>query len=419
MQQDNTQPLTAPDTLSERDQRANVWRLTTAQALAGANTVVVYATAAIIGNTLAPAPVLATLPISIFVVGMAACILPAGAIARRHGRRAAFLAGTSAGVLTGLLAMFAVILGDFWLFCLATFFGGSYAAVVLSFRFAAADGVAPEKRARALSFVMAGGVAAGIIGPQLVTWTMDLWRPYPFAMTFLMQALVAVISALVLLGVRLPKPTAAEIAGGRPLAIILSQPRFIAAATCGAVTYMLMNFLMTAAPLAMHLHGHSQESSNLGVQWHVIAMYAPSFFTGRLITRFGAGRVAIVGLLLTGLSAAVGLGGVDVAHFWLALILLGLGWNFGFLGASALVLECHRPEEKTRVQSLNDFIVFGMMALGSFTSGGLLSAYGWNTVLWISFAPLAVAFAALALARKHHQSAAADELASLTTQQRQ
>ncbi len=180
-----------------------------------------------------------------------------------------------------------------------------------------------------------------------------------------------------------------------------------------------MNFLMTAAPLAMHLHGHSQESSNLGVQWHVIAMYAPSFFTGRLITRFGAGRVAIVGLLLTGLSAAVGLGGVDVAHFWLALILLGLGWNFGFLGASALVLECHRPEEKTRVQSLNDFIVFGMMALGSFTSGGLLSAYGWNTVLWISFAPLAVAFAALALARKHHQSAAADELASLTTQQRQ
>uniref|UniRef100_UPI0028B08249 MFS transporter n=1 Tax=Stutzerimonas balearica TaxID=74829 RepID=UPI0028B08249 len=213
--------------LSERDQRANVWRLTLAQALAGANAVVVYATGAIIGNQLAPAPLLATLPISIFVVGMAACILPAGAVARRHGRRTAFLAGTSAGVLTGLLAALAVVVGSFWLFCLATFFGGSYAAVVLSFRFAAADGVAPARRARALSLVMGGGVAAGVIGPQLVTWTMHLWPPHTFAATFVVQALVAVVAALVLLGVRLPRPTAAELAGGRPLALILRQPRFI------------------------------------------------------------------------------------------------------------------------------------------------------------------------------------------------
>lgn len=405
MSPDQSPPVLEAE-LSERDQRANVWRLTLAQALAGANAVVVYATGAIIGNQLAPAPVLATLPISIFVVGMAACILPVGAVARRHGRRTAFLAGTSAGVLTGLLAALAVVIGSFWLFCLATFFGGSYAAVVLSFRFAAADGVAPARRARALSLVMGGGVAAGVIGPQLVTWTMHLWPPHTFAATFVVQALVAVVAALVLLGVRLPRPTAAELAGGRPLALILRQPRFIAAATCGAVTYMLMNFVMTAAPLAMHLHGHSQASSNLGLQWHVIAMYGPSFFTGALIGRFGAVRVAIAGLLLTGLSAIVGLGGVDLGHFWLALILLGLGWNFGFLGASALVLECHRPEEKTRVQSLNDFIVFGMMAVGSFSSGGLLSAYGWNAVLWVSFAPLAVAFAAVILARRHAREAA-------------
>ncbi|MGE4406129.1 MFS transporter [Pseudomonas sp.] len=403
MQSEATQLLDDPDELSERDQRANVWRLSIAQALAGANAVVIYATGAIIGNSLAPVPALATLPISIFVVGMAACILPAGAIARRYGRRAAFLGGTSAGVLTGLLAMLAVIMGWFWLFCLATFFGGSYAAVVLSFRFAAADGVAPERRARALSLVMAGGVAAGVIGPQLVTWSMHLWQPYPFAATFLVQALVAALSAVVLLGVRLPMPTAAEIAGGRSLPTILAQPRFIAAATCGAVTYMLMNFLMTAAPLAMHMHGHSQESSNLGLQWHVIAMYAPSFFTGGLITRFGAGRVAVAGLLLTGLSAAVGLGGMELMHFWWALILLGLGWNFGFLGASALVLECHRPEEKTRVQSLNDFIVFGLMAAGSFLSGSLLSAYGWDTVLWVSFGPLLIAAVALVLARSRYQ----------------
>ncbi len=386
--------------LPEAVQRGNIWRLSIAQALAGANSVVVYATGAIVGDMLAPSPMLATLPISIFVVGMAACILPVGAITRRHGRRAAFLVGTGAGVLTGLLAMLAVLLGSFWLFCLATFFGGSYAAVVLSFRFAAADGVAPGSRARALSLVMAGGVAAGVVGPQLVTFTMDLWPPHLFAATYLVQAAVAAVSALILLGVQLPKTTAAEMAGGRPLAEIARQPRFVAAAISGAVSYMLMNFLMTAAPLAMHMCGHSQASANLGLQWHVIAMYAPSFFTGHLIARFGAGRMATVGLLLTGVSAAVGLGGIDVAHFWASLILLGLGWNFGFLGASALVLECHRPEEKTRVQSLNDFIVFGLMAIGSFSSGGLLSAYGWDVVLWVSFIPLAVAVVALALAMR-------------------
>ncbi|KGH10006.1 MFS transporter [Comamonas thiooxydans] len=398
----NTETASLPQTpasLSERDQRGNIIRLTLAQALAGANSVVVYATGAIIGHMLAPNKTLATLPISIFVVGMAACILPAGAIARRHGRRAAFLAGTVCGVLTGLLAAVAVMLGSFWLFCLATFFGGAYAAVVLSFRFAAADGVDPTKRARALSFVMGGGVLAGVVGPQLVTHTMYLWPAHMFAATFVAQAIVAALSALVLLGVRLPMPSAAEVAGGRPLGLIARQPLFITAVICGAVSYMLMNFLMTAAPLAMQMCGHSQESSNLGLQWHVIAMYAPSFFTGHLITRFGAGRVVIVGLLLTGLSAAVGLMGIDVAHFWLTLILLGVGWNFGFIGASALVLECHRPEEKTRVQSLNDFIVFGTMAVGSFASGGLLAAYDWNTVLWVSFVPLVLAMVALALAR--------------------
>jgi len=219
-----------------------------------------------------------------------------------------------------------------------------------------------------------------------------------FAATFLVQAAVAAVSALVLLGVHLPMPSAQEIAGGRPLAEIARQPRFVAAVICGAVSYLLMNFLMTSAPLAMRICGHSQESANLGLQWHVIAMYAPSFFTGHLIARFGAGRMAIVGLLLTGLSAAVGLGGIDVAHFWATLVLLGLGWNFGFLGASALVLECHRPEERTRVQSLNDFIVFGLMAIGSFLSGSLLSAYGWNAVLWVSFVPLVLAVVALAAA---------------------
>jgi MFS family permease len=386
-----------PPAIRQAHERGNILRLTVAQALAGANSVVVYATGAIVGNSLAPSPALATLPISIFVVGMAACTLPAGIIAQRHGRRAAFLAGTGSGVLTGLLAALAVILGSFWLFCAATFFGGAYAAVVLSFRFAAADCVPPERRPRALSLVMAGGVAAGVVGPQLVTYTMDLWLPYLFAATYLAQAAVAAVSAVILLGVRLPVPPAVAAARGRPLRLIVRQPRFVTAVICGVVSYLLMNFLMTAAPLAMRMCGLSQEASNLGLQWHVIAMYAPGFVTGRLIARFGAPRVVAAGLALIAGSAAVGLMGEDVAHFWASLVVLGIGWNFGFVGASTLVLDCHRAEEKARVQSLNDFLVFGTMAFGSFLSGGLLTAYGWSTVLWLSFVPLAVAIAALAV----------------------
>ncbi|WP_139793244.1 MFS transporter [Ensifer aridi] len=375
--------------------RGNLARLAIAQALGGANSAVVYSTGAIVGNTLAPTPALATMPISMFVVGMALSTLPAGAIAQRYGRRTAFLVGTSCGVLVGVLAAIAVVVGSFWLYCAATLFGGVYAAVVLSFRFAAADCVPAERRPRALSLVMAGGVLAGVIGPQLVNHTMYLWMPYMFAASYLAQAAVAALSALLLIGVRLPTPTKVEAAGGRPLGVIARQPRFITAVICGVVSYLLMNFLMTAAPLAMQLCGLSQESSNLAIQWHVVAMYAPSFFTGRLITRFGAPRVVMTGLVLTGISAAVGLTGVDVAHFWITLIVLGVGWNFGFLGASALVLECHRPEEKARVQSLNDFAVFGMMTLGSFLSGGLLTAYGWNTILALSFIPLVLALLAL------------------------
>lgn len=382
-----------------RRERGNVLRLAICQALAGANSTVVYATGAVVGDMLAPSKALATMPISIFVVGMALCTLPAGAVAQRHGRRAAFMLGTGCGVLAGLLGALAVYYAAFWVFCAATFFGGVYAAVVLSFRFAAADCAAPARRPRALSAVMAGGVFAGVIGPQLVTHTMDLWAPHLFAATYVGQAAVAAISAFILLGVKLPMPTAAERAGGRPLGVIVRQPRFILAIICGVVSYLLMNFLMTAAPLAMKFCGLSQESANLGLQWHVIAMYGPSFWTGRLITRFGAAKVVAAGLILTGASSAVGLLGIDVAHFWATLILLGLGWNFGFVGASAMVLECHRPEEKARVQSFNDFAVFGTMAIGSFLSGGLLSSFGWNTVLWLSFAPLLTAVLALVAGR--------------------
>ena len=385
-----------PVELSRSQALGNVARLATAQALAGANSVVVFATGAIVGADLAPNHALATLPISIFVVGMTACTWPAGVIARRHGRRAAFLAGAGCGVLVGLLSALAVLLSSFWLFCAATFLGGAYAAVVLSFRFAAAEGVPAPRRARALSTVMAGGVVAGVVGPQLVNGTMDGWPGHPYALTFFAQAAVALVSAFVLMGVRLPRPAAGSTSDGRPLREIVRNPRFIVALVCGAVSYVVMNFLMTGAPLAMRICGLPPEASNLGIQWHVIAMYAPSFFTGRLISRFGAPAVVATGLALLGVAVAVGLAGVDVAHFWLSLILLGLGWNLGFVGASAMVLDCHRHEEGPRVQSRYDMVVFGAVAVGSFSSGGLLTAFGWTTVLWVSLAPLVLAFFALA-----------------------
>ena len=385
-------------TLDEGDRRArgNVLRLAVAQALAGANASVIFATGAIIGSTLAPDPAWATVPISVFVVGMAAGTLPTGWLARRYGRRAAFMAGGGAGVLAGLVAAGALLAQSFALFCLATLLGGLYASVVQSFRFAAADGASTAFRPKALSWVMAGGVFAGVIGPQLVTWTMDLWAPNLFVVSYLAQAGVALLAMGVLSGVDLPRPARAAPAG-RPLAEIVRQPRFLIAALCGVVSYTLMNGVMTSAPLAMRMCGLPLAASNSAIQWHIVAMYGPSFFTGSLIARFGAPRVVATGLALTAAAALVGLQGITTAHFVVVLVLLGLGWNFGFVGASAMVLECHRPEERTRVQSFNDFLVFGTMAAGSFSSGQLLTALGWGAVNLVVFPPVILALAVLVL----------------------
>jgi MFS family permease len=390
LQTDDSGPATAFP-----DERGNVARLAVAQALAGANATVIFATGAVVGNTLAPDKALATLPVTVFVIGTAAATLPAGALAQRFGRRVVFMLGTGCGVLVGLLACFAVLVASFWLFCLAAFFGGAYMAVTATFRFAAADCTPADRRARALSLVMAGGLFAGVIGPQLVTHTMDIWPPYLFAATYLAQAAVAVLAGLFLSGVRLPAPKRGEGRAGRPLAVILRQPRLVAAITAGVVSYFIMNWLMTSAPLAMRLCGLSQADANLGIQWHVLAMYGPSFVAGRIISRIGAPKVVAAGLAISACAAVVGLSGLTVWHFWASLVLLGLGWNFGFVGASAMVLDCYRPEERTRVQSMNDFAVFGSMVVGSFLSGGLLNSYGWEIVCLISFAPLLLAALAL------------------------
>lgn len=386
--------------MSATSGNSNIFRLATAQALAGGNSVIVYATGAIVGDMLAPDKALATLPISIFVVGMASCTLPAGAIAQRYGRSPVFMLGALCGILMGVLAAIGIYWSSFFIFCAAMLFGGAYAAVVLTFRFAAAECVPENRQPWALSIVMAAGLVAGVLGPQTVTYTMDLWESHLFIATYVAAALMAVVSAAVLLGVDLPRHEAAVRTPGRPLAVIVRQPRLINAMLCGVIIYTLMNFLMTSAPLAMKHEDLSLESSNLALQWHVIAMYAPSFFTGKLIHRFGANRVVLMGLMLTGASVAVGLAGVQSYHFYLCLVLLGIGWNFGFVGASALVLQCHKTSERNSVQALNDFIVFGAMVLGSFASGGILNRYGWTVICALAFVPVLVAIATLMLSER-------------------
>ena len=281
--------VTAADEIADDARaRSNVARLAAAQALTGANSAVIFATGSIVGATLAPDLSLATVPLSMYVVGLAAGTLPTGAISRAYGRRTAFIIGTGCGMLTGLLGAYAILRGSFVLFCVATFLGGLYGAVSQSYRFAAADGASAAFRPKAVSWVMAGGVFAGVLGPQLVQWTMDIWPPYLFAFSFLMQAVVALVAMAVLAGVDAPKPAPADMHGGRPLLTIARQPRFIAAAFCGIVSYPMMNLVMTSAPLAMQMCGLSVSDSNFGIQWHIVAMYGPSFFTGALISRFGA-----------------------------------------------------------------------------------------------------------------------------------
>jgi predicted MFS family arabinose efflux permease len=226
---------------------------------------------------------------------------------------------------------------------------------------------------------------------------MNIWSPYLFAFSFIVQAAVALVAMAVLAGVDAPKPAPADLHRGRPLLEIARQPRFIAAALCGVIAYPAMNLVMTSAPLAMKMCGLSLSDSNFGIQWHIVAMYGPSFFTGALIARFGAPRIVAAGLLLEAAAAVVGLSGITAMHFWATLIVLGVGWNFGFVGASALVLETHRPEERNKVQAFNDFLVFGMMAIGSFSSGQLLANYGWAAVNWVVFPPVALGVTVLLL----------------------
>jgi predicted MFS family arabinose efflux permease len=375
--------------------RRNALVLAVTQALAGGNSTVLVATAGIVGTTLAPDKSLATLPISVYVLGMWMGTLPLGALARRLGRRNALQIGTVCGVLTGLICCLAVLQGSFLLFNVGAVFSGLYASAHQSYRFAAADTASEGFRPKAISWVLFGGVVAAVVGPQLVIATQDLWPPYLFAATYVGQSALALISAGVLMFTNIPKPPPRSAAGdGRPLGEIAKQPRFVVAVACGVAAYSTMNLLMTSAPLAMVMCNHSVTDATLGLQWHVLGMYAPSFATGALISRFGLERITGAGLALIIVAAVIGIAGISLWHFWIALALLGVGWNFAFIGATTMVTHCHRPNERNKVQAFNDFLVFGSMAIGSFSSGALLVSFGWSMVNEVAF-PVVLAATAL------------------------
>jgi MFS family permease len=370
----------------DRLARRNALVLAVAQALAGANNTVIVATTGIMGAMLAGAEY-ATVPTSIMIVGMWIGTLPVGWLAKRFGRRIAYVIGTGFGALAGLLLAFAVLYASFALVCAGAFAGGLYGAAHQSYRFAAADTASEAFRPKAISWVLAGGVFAGLFGPQLVILTKDMVPPYLFFASFLAQVVVAIVAGGILMLLQVPKPvtSGAPVEAGRPLTELFRQPRLIVAVICGVASFSMMNMMMTSAPVAMVLCNHSVTDATLGIQWHVMAMYGPSFVTGSLILRFGIERIVALGLGLIVLAAAVGWHGITVAHFWIALILLGIGWNFAFVGASAMVTQCHRASERNKVQAFNDFLIFGTMAIGSFSSGQILAKFGWPTVTEVVF----------------------------------
>ena len=369
--------------------RRNARVLASLQALGGANPALVVALGGLVGQQLANNPEHATLPVSLFNLGMALGILPAAFFMRTIGRRNAYFLGSALGICGGLTAYFGINSSSFLIFCLGTILAGFYSSYVQNYRFAAADSVAPEWRPKAISWVMLGGLVAAVLATQLVLFTRNLWPDTPFAATFLAQAALAALALPLIALLRADVIAQAKVdaqnpgSTGRPLVVIIQNPRFIVAVLTGIVSYSLMSFLMTASPLAMINFGHSLRDSTLGIQWHILAMFGPSFFTPALIKKFGKITVALIGILLLGAASLTALSGLSVAHFWTSLILLGIGWNFSFIGATTLVTDCYRAEETSRVQAFNDFLIFGSVALSSFSSGQLLATQGWSRLnIW-------------------------------------
>ena len=371
--------------------------LAAASAVGGSVGPIVVGTGGLVGLAmLSPAQAgLATLPISAYVLGSALASAPAVLSMRTLGRRAGFMTGAGIGGIGALLAAAAIHAGSFWLFGCTMLWLGTASAFAQQYRFAAADAAEPDFKARAIAWVMLGGLFTGVIGPQVSIHARKLTPHAPFAGPFIVLAGLFVLAALLLsqLVVPAPPPPAAGVSHGRSAWSVLSQPRFLVAVLVSVASFVPMTFVMTATPLAMVAHHHSQSSAQYGIQWHVIAMYAPSFLTGRLINRFGNSAMAASGMLIMAAAVTLALSGTGLAQFWGALVLLGVGWNFAFISATTMVANLYQPEEAFRVQALNEFILFSIVAMASFSSGGVLASSGWHAVNLLVYPILVVGIA--------------------------
>jgi MFS family permease len=377
---------------TERAMKRDVWLLFFCQALMNASVVGQVAMGALVGYSLAENKALATLPLGLQMLATMCASIPAGIIFARLGRRAGFLVG-AAGSFCGALTFAAGIwVGDFWLYTAGALPAGIGFGIAQHYRFAAAEVASPAYRPRAISLVMAGGVLAAIFGPELVKHSKDMFEPFLFLGTYMFLAFLPILCMVLLMQVRLPPaPPRPKVA--TPVGEIIRRPAFLAAAITGAIAYGTMNLLMTSTPLEMMACGFGVGASATVIQAHAVAMFAPGFFTGRLIQRFGVRQVIAVGAVLNALCVLVAVNGESFWHFTLALALLGLGWNFMFTGATNLLGESHRPEERVRAQTANDFIVFGTVACTALGSGVLHAGAGWNVLNLAVLPTLAVAVA--------------------------
>jgi MFS family permease len=384
----------ALDAGADPDRRAkrNVVVLAFANAVLGSQLAMNVIVAGLAGAHLAADPALATLPLSILVLGSLVATPVVSLFMGRFGRRAGFLVGAVAGGSGAALSAYALFAGSFELFLLGAVLLGIYQATQGFLRFAAADTGSEGFKPRAISWVFAGGLLSALIGPEIVRFTSTWFPAAPYAGAYLVAIGVNVVGALGLLWLDIPRPArgTGAVDAGRPLAVIVRQPAFIVAALAGMVGFASMSLVMTSTPLAMIEHGFMAHHAADVVRWHILAMFAPSFFTGSVIVRFGRLPVIAVGLLLLGVCGAIAASGVELHNFYLALVALGLGWNFSFIGATSLLGTTHTPAERAKVQGLNDFLVMGLVATGSFGSGALLDAFGWNAVQY-AIAPALVA----------------------------
>ena len=382
-----------------------VFLLAASQALMLSGVVLSMTLAAILGAALAPDKGLATLPIAAMVVGTAITSLPAALLMRHIGRRAGFVVGAGVGLAGSAAAAAGLWWGSFSLFVLGHLLIGAYQGFGSYYRFAAAEVAGPKDASRAISWVVAGGVVAAFAGPQLGIWGRDWFAQHAFLGSYLAQAALSLAAMLLLARLRVPRPAALAHAGARSLSAIAAQPAFRAAVLGATVGYAVMIMAMTATPLAMLGCGFGAGDVKPVIQWHVVGMFAPSFFSGALVTRFGAPRIMQAGFVLLLGNVALAASGVEYLHFLSALVLLGVGWNFTFVGGTALLTQTYSPAEQTKVQAFNESIVFALVALSSLGAGWLYDRFGW-TVLNLAALPLLVVALASALAIGRRQSAA-------------